>query len=198
MYNGFSSINLDESNCLWFGELPIVLIPDNDQFFRLWNLHPDIFHTVKILGKSVETPRWQQAYNKSYSYTGSRNNALPVPPELSTYWDWAVANIDPRLNGLLLNWYDGALGHYIGKHRDSTENMIKGAPIVTLSFGEERVFRIRPWKKAEGYKDFAVQNGSVIILPYETNQTWTHEIVKSKKYIGKRISLTLRAFKQLL
>lgn len=194
MNSGFTEVKLNETSNLWYGKLPDELMPDIKLFAVLWNLHPSDFHTIKILGKVVKTPRWQQAYNKSYSYTGSRNNALPVPPELSTYWDWAVANIDPRLNGLLLNWYDGALGHYIGKHRDSTDNMIKGAPIVTLSFGEERVFRIRPWKKAEGYKDFAVQNGSVIILPYETNQTWTHEIVKSKKLLGRRISLTIRAF----
>lgn len=195
MYNGFSSINLDESNCLWFGELPIGLIPENDQFFRLWKLHPKDFHTLKILGRTVKTPRWQQAYNKSYEYTGSRNDALPVPSELCPYWDWVTTNIDSRLNGLLLNWYDGALGHYIGKHRDSTQNMIVGAPIVTISFGEDRIFRLQPWKSKGGWKNFVVKNGSVIILPYQTNQFWTHEIVKSKKFIGKRISITLRAFK---
>jgi alkylated DNA repair dioxygenase AlkB len=127
----------------------------------------------------------------------TNNNALPVPPELCPYWDWAVANIDSRLNGLLLNWYDCSLGHYIGKHRDSTYNMIDGAPIVTVSFGEARVFRMRPWRTMGGYKDFVVKNGSVIIMPYQTNQSWTHEIVKSKKLLGQRISLTLRAFEEL-
>ena len=160
----------------------------------MWNLHPEKYHTLKILGKTVETPRWQQAYNKSYKYTGSSNDALPVPPEFRPYWDWSMTSIDSRLNGLLLNWYDCALGHYIGKHRDSTHNMIEGAPIVTLSFGEERVFRLRPWKAKVGYNDFVVQNGSVIIMPYQTNQSWTHEITKSKKLRGKRISLTLRGF----
>ncbi len=194
MYTGFTCVNLNGSNRLWHGTLPKELMPDSDLFSRLWNLHPEIFHTVKILGKIVETPRWQQAYNKSYQYTGSRNNALPVPSELNPYWEWAITSIDPRLNGLLLNWYDGALGHYIGKHRDSIHNMIEGAPIVTISFGEERVFRMRPWKVDGNCKNFVVKNGSVIIMPYQINQCWTHEIVKSKKYIGKRISLTLRAF----
>lgn len=194
MYTGFTCVNLNGSNRLWRGTLPNELIPDSGLLSRLWNLHPENFHTVKILGKTVETPRWQQAYNKSYQYTGSRNNALPVPSELSPYWEWAITSIDPRLNGLLLNWYDGALGHYIGKHRDSTHNMIEGAPIVTISFGEERVFRLRPWEAERGNKDFVVRNGSVIVVPYDTNQSWMHEIVKSKKLLGKRISLTLRAF----
>ncbi len=194
MYTGFTRVNLNESNNIWHGTLPNELIPDCDLFSRLWDLHPEGFHTLKILGKIVKTPRWQQAYNKSYQYTGTSNDALPVPSEFYPYWDWTVANIDSRLNGLLLNWYDGALGHYIGKHRDSTQNMIEGAPIVTISFGEERVFRLRPWKVKRGYKDFVVKNGSVLIMPYQTNQSWTHEIIKSKKLLGKRISLTLRAF----
>lgn len=194
MYAGFTRVELNESNSLWYGTLPTELIPESDLFSRLWNLHPKGFHTLKILGKIVKTPRWQQAYNKSYQYTGSSNDALPVPSEFFPYWDWAVANIDSRLNGLLLNWYDGALGHYIGKHRDSTHNMIEGAPIVTISFGEERVFRLRPWKAKGEHKDFLVKNGSLIIMPYQTNQSWTHEIKKSKRLLGRRISLTLRAF----
>ena len=57
--------------------------------------------------------------------------------------------VDDRLNGLLLNWYDGRLGHYIGKHRDSRVNMIHGAPIVTISLGEERSFRLAPWRRPD-------------------------------------------------
>ena len=36
------------------------------------------------------------------------------------------------------------LDHYIGAHRDSTASMIEGVPIVTVSLGEERAFRLRP------------------------------------------------------
>lgn len=194
MYTGFTCVKLNNLDVIWCGKIPEKLIPENDLFARLWDLHPKDFHTVRILGRAVKTPRWQQAYNRTYQYTGSKNNALAVPSELSPYWDWSVANIDSRLNGLLLNWYDGSLGHYIGKHRDSTHNMIEGAPIVTISFGEERVFRLRPWKVKGECKDFVVKNGSIIILPFHTNQSWTHEITKSKKSLGQRISLTIRAF----
>ena len=68
-----------------------------------------------------------------------------------------------------------------------------GSPIVTISFGEERTFRLRPWK-GKGFTDFAATHGSVLVMPYETNLAWTHEVPARKKLEGKRISVTLRAF----
>ena len=193
---GFQEIHLGGGHSLYQGKLPGTL-PQGEGFFQtLWNLHPEEFHDIKIHGRTVKTPRWQQAYGKDYQYSGSRNNALPIPDLLVPFLDWTKEAIDPRLDGLLLNWYDGQLGHYIGKHRDSTQGMAKDAPIATLSFGEQRVFRMRPWK-GKGFVDFEVHNGSVLLLPYATNQAWTHEVPASKKLRGRRVSLTLRAFKDV-
>jgi alkylated DNA repair dioxygenase AlkB len=107
--------------------------------------------------------------------------------------EWAQHKIDARGNGILLNWYDGTLGHYIGKHRDSTVNLVQGAPIVMVSFGDKRPMRFRPWNGA-GYTDIRCENGGVIVLPWETNLRWQHEMPKSKSWHGKRISMTIRAF----
>jgi len=162
-------------------------------FEELWNLHPPDFHELLMHGRLVKTPRWQQAYGHSYEYTGSRNNALPVPPTLQPFLVWARANVDERLNGLLLNWYDGKADHYIGKHRDSRKGLVPDTPIVTISRGEERVFRLRPWG-GQGYKDTLVTDGTALVMPWATNLAWTHEVPKMKKYRGRRISVTLRAF----
>jgi len=189
----FETIHLDDDNTIQSGWIPADLIPDSGLFESVWDLHPEDYHDIKIRGKLVKTPRWQQAYNKTYQYAGSRNIALKVPDVIKPYWDWVKAHIDSRLNGLLLNWYDGKRGHYIGKHRDSTANLIDGAPIVTISYGEERKFRFRPWGES-GFKDFVADNGSVFIVPYATNQSWTHEVPASRKLLGRRISLTVRAF----
>ena len=107
--------------------------------------------------------------------------------------DWARTSIEPRLNGILINWYDGAKGHYIGPHRDSPEGLIDGAPIVTISLGEERIFRLRPHGGKDKI-DIPVVHGTVIVIPYKTNRRWTHEVPKSTKHAGKRISVTLRTF----
>lgn len=162
-------------------------------FNQLWNEHPEEYHEIVIHGKKVKTPRWQQAYGRSYEYTGSKNNALPLSSIDKTYLEWCKENIDERLNGLLINWYEGKAKHYMGKHRDAPKGLIQGSPIVTISHGEERIFRMRPFK-GKGYIDFKVKNGDVLILPWATNQKFTHEVPHFKTYKGRRISVTLRAF----
>lgn len=116
-----------------------------------------------------------------------------MPENLAPLLTWACQTIDPRLNGILLNWYDASQAHYIGKHRDSRTNMIEGAPIVTISLGSERVFRLRPWRREGAVLDFAAVNGAVFVMPYDTNLAWTHEVPHSARCTGRRISVTLRA-----
>ncbi len=161
---------------------------------ELWNSHPTEYHTLQIRGKTVLTPRWQQAYGRDYRYSGSRNNALPINGLLQPFLQWSKDNIDSRLNGLLLNWYDGQKGHYIGPHRDDIRDLQVNSPIVTISLGQERVFRMRPVRERTSCKDLLVRHGEVVIVPWETNRHWTHEVPKFKKYQGKRISVTLRAY----
>jgi alkylated DNA repair dioxygenase AlkB len=193
-YADFQTHTLADGCRFHTGWLPRALVPSTPAVLdALWSLHPDDYHRIVMAGRPVDTPRWQQAYGRDYRYTGRVNRALPVPPVYAPYLAWAQAHIDARLNGLLLNWYDGAQGHYIGRHRDSIAGMIDGAPIVTISLGEVRPFRLRPWRQS-GFVDFTASHGSVFILPYATNRSWTHEIPRSKQATGRRISLTLRGF----
>lgn len=190
----FQRHDLDDRHAIYIGRVPASVGFSKDEFEQCWALHPEAFHLITIHGRTVPTPRWQQAYGRDYAYTGQVNKALPAPPLLGRYLTWAQAAIDARLNGILVNWYDGARGHYIGRHRDSTANMVDGAPIVTVSAGEQRTFRLRPHGSSARY-DVPVDDGTVIVMPYETNLAWTHEVPKSAKAIGRRISITLRAFR---
>jgi len=142
MYDGFTTEQLDDSHHFYLGWLPQELRPGPKEFEAMWHLHPDSFHEMH--GRLVKTPRWQQAYGRDYHYTQRTNEALPLHESLVPFLEWGRRAVDQRLNGVLLNWYDGEKGHYIGKHRDSIVSMIVGAPIVTLSLGEDRVFRLRP------------------------------------------------------
>jgi alkylated DNA repair dioxygenase AlkB len=189
----FITTALDSVHQIRIGHLSSNLILDKAEFENLWNEHPADYHKIQIHGRKVPTPRWQQAYGRDYHYTGQLNVALPLPSVLEPFLAWCQSHIDSRLNGLLLNWYDAARGHYIGKHRDSPKNMVVGCPIVTISLGATRTFRVRPWK-GTGYQDFTATNGSVIVIPYETNQVYTHEVLKLAKDEGRRISITLRGF----
>jgi len=133
----FTTIPLDQDYLVHLTDFPVPELREHLGFNELWELHPEEYHTLVLHGKEVKTPRWQQAYGRNYDYSGSRNNALPIVPELQHFLDWGQQNVDDRLNGLLLNWYDGAKGHYIGKHRDSRTGLIPDTPIVA-----ERALRI--------------------------------------------------------
>lgn len=186
--------DLQDGSLFWSGVLPEELLAEGQAFEALWDLHPETYHTIKMHGRPVKTPRFQQAYGADYHYTGNTNKALPTPPSLAAYLEWGQRAVDPRLNGLLLNWYDGAKDHYIGKHRDSTVGMLEGCPIVTISLGERRIFRLRPWKSTKEKIDFEAFDSAVFVLPYATNLCWTHEVPASKRLQGRRISITLRGF----
>jgi hypothetical protein len=77
----------------------------------------------------------------------------------------------------------------------SPVGLLKGSPIVTISLGEERVFRFRPWR-GKGYQDFVVKEGSVVIIPWDTNKTWTHEVPHFVRFKKRRISVTLRVYEE--
>jgi alkylated DNA repair dioxygenase AlkB len=180
----------------WVGRLPEELNPSAAEFDSLWQMHPAEFHEIEMYGRLVKTPRWQQAYGVDYHYTGRVNKALPMSPLLAPFLRWAQERIDQNLNGLLLNWYDGQLGHYIGRHRNSIKNLIPGTSIVTISLGDERTFRLRRWPTQPNANpiDFPARHGTVFIMPWKTNRAFTHEVPISKGQTGRRISITIRAF----
>lgn len=180
---------LSEIHSIQSGPLPEVL--QKIDFEALWKLHPDNFHIIRMGGRLTPTPRWQQAYGHDYRYTGQVNTALAVPEILLPFLSVAQ-EVVPEVNGLLLNWYDGDQGHYIGKHRDSMVGLIPNTSIISFSLGMPRTFRFRPWKES-GFVDFDTGQHPMIIFSWEVNRHWTHEVLKGK---GRRISITLRAFRR--
>jgi hypothetical protein len=178
---------------IWVGALPDELVPEEQGFEELWALHPENQGLLKIHGRVVTAPRWNQSYGAAYSYNELAEAPRELPAALEPYLDWARAAIDRRLNGVGVNWYDAMLGHYIGAHRDHRQGLVRGAPMATLVLGEERPFRIRPWKE-RGYVDFAGPPGTVFVMPYATNLVATHEVPLLAGHRGRRISITVRAF----
>jgi alkylated DNA repair dioxygenase AlkB len=70
---------------------------------------------------------------------------------------------------------------------------VADAPIVTVSLGEQRVFRLTH-PEAGGRRDFPARDGTVFVMPYDTNLAWKHQVPRSARSRGRRISITLRAF----
>lgn len=192
MFVGFTPHDLGDGHVLHFGRLPDALVWSPAEFALAWELHPDVRPTIFLHGRAVAIPRYQQAYGADYHFSGQTSRALAVPEPLQPLLDWTRHAIHPALNGLLLNWYDGP-GHYIGPHRDSVKRMVADAPIVTVSFGETRTFRL---SKGSEKRDFPAENGDVFVLPQATNAAWKHAVPKSARYRGRRISVTVRGFER--
>ena len=190
---GFQWLAVDGQHGVWISRLPPKLRWCPAQFDAFWKVHPHGFHEVRMFGRLVAVPRWSEAYGQDYRYSGTLQRASPVPDMLTPLQSWSKIKVDGRLNGVLVNWYDGSLGHKMGAHRDDEKELVAGAPIVTISFGEARTFRLRRWKGRDRH-DIEVADNSVLVLPYATNIAFTHEVPASKQGIGRRISVTLRAF----
>ena len=188
-YEGFVRHEFEDRSQFFTGRIPDSLCLSEAGFKRVWDSHPAEFHVVNI-GGPKKTPRFQQAQGVDYYYSGHVNRAIPITSDLEPFLEWAKRTIHPRLSGLLLNWYDGP-DHYIGGHNDSTINMYEGDPIVTISFGEDRVFSLTHPELKVTHK-FRAPHGTVFILPYDTNLKWKHAVLKSKRYSGRRISITIR------
>jgi len=194
MNENFEEIILDkEGRGVYLGRLPEEMLPSGEELEELWEMHPGYFHKIKIFGKEVKLPRWQQAYGRDYPFSGGLSEALAVPKNLRPYLDWARGEVHLGFNGLLVNWYEGKLAHYIGAHRDDEGCLKAGVPVLTISFGEERILRLRPYR-GRGYEDFLLEHGSVWLLPWSTNRCWTHEVPHFARYGGRRISITMREF----
>lgn len=58
---GFDCHDRGGGGRFWVGRLPAALIPEAAEFEALWQLHPADFHEIKMPGRLVKTPRWQQA-----------------------------------------------------------------------------------------------------------------------------------------
>jgi len=176
------------------GRLPDKLLWDAESFEAAWSLHPAIRPNILMHGRMVQTPRWQQAYGQDYRFNGQTSRADPVPSLLAPLLAWAQHDVHSDVNALLVNWYEGP-DHYIGPHHDTTRWMLPGAPIITISFGEERVFRLSRGTGERGEtRDFPATDGTVFVIPRETNDVWKHAIPKSARYTGRRISVTIRGF----
>lgn len=176
------------------------LIPYN--YIQLWELHPIEKGKVLIYGKILDTPRYMQSYGSAYTFSHVKHAALPIPSLLQPFLDWAnqqFGNKNLIYNTLFCNWYEDG-SHYIGKHSDDEKTHIVGSPIISISLGATRIFRIRDRHTHIIIKDIPVVDQSYIVMCGAMQKEFTHEIPKingkKAKLCGSRINITIRAFKE--
>src|SRR6185436_15931014 len=102
----FERHDLGNGNCFFSGTVPAELTLSASGFDEMWGMHPVKYHKITMHGRTVPTPRWQQAYGADYHYTGRTNRALPTPRILEPFFTWGKEIADSRLNGVVVNWYE--------------------------------------------------------------------------------------------
>lgn len=166
-------------------------------FDLLWNLHPAEAGKVKIYGKILDVPRYQKTYGKDYTFSGIVHKGEKIPKEFQQYLDWVNTLGYGKYNQVFVNWYENG-SRYIGKHRDSEHEIIKDSPIVSISLGATRVFRLRDYSTNKILRDVKLNNGDVVVMGGKFQTELTHEIPKitgkAAEKIGPRINLTFRQF----
>lgn len=203
---------LNDTGSSWVDsfQLPDELRLTRAQFDELWALHPAQYGQVKLYGKTLDTPRWQQAYGQPYRFSGMDHAALPMPAQVQPLLDYAnsLSQYTSKEHGggpfnmALLNWYeDGA--HHIGYHRDDESTMRKtpqGETLVfSLSFGAQRPLSLRPYNNGPGKALKLEQpNNSALVMGGLCQRTHQHAILKvsgkKAQQMGKRINVTFRQF----
>jgi alkylated DNA repair dioxygenase AlkB len=186
-----------DKNC-WYvlDKVPDSLNVDIDMFERLWNLHPEEYGVIRIMGREIKTPRWQQSYGRAYTFSGMSHPALPIEdPYLRALMDWVKTSSAIDYNQLMINWY-GDGNHYIGKHSDDESQLVNGSPIYSFSFGQARDFRIIPKDKGDVIK-IKLEHGSLLIMGGDFQKHYYHEVPKRALSTcpGRRINITFRHFK---
>lgn len=195
--------------------LPDHLLPSYEKFMEMWNLHPAKHHEIMMYGKKVPIPRFQQAYLRDYTFSGSESMSLPLPEIFQPYLDWMNSLQYGEFNQFLMNWYQDG-DNYIGSHSDDENQLIPHSPIVSITlcigghFQEDgnfvrskketpRKFRIRDKQTKEIVQDVLTPNGVILVMGGYFQTEYKHEIVKisgkAAKTTGPRISVTLRQFK---
>jgi alkylated DNA repair dioxygenase AlkB len=96
-----------------------------------------------------------------------------------------------NFNGILINKYND--GHdYISAHSDSEDGLDDDVGVIALSYGEERIFRIRSKKNKQILYDEITTHGSILQMGGFFQTLYTHEIPIQKELTGVRYSFTFR------
>ena len=157
---------------------------------------------VKVFGKVHKIPRKQTAFGDpglSYNFSGT-SVAANVWISLVTDIKGCVEDaLGETFNFVLVNRYGDGNDH-MGEHRDYESDLIKGAPIASVTFGRARDFVFKH-KDSRGKnalrKDISpitisLQHGSLLVMRHPTNSEWYHSLPIRRKVNGVRVNLTFR------
>lgn len=152
-------------------------------------------HELKLFGRRVAAPRLSAWYGDSdvdYGYSGLRLTPRPWTGPLLAIRQAVQALCDHHFNSVLLNRYrDGR--DSMGWHSDDEPELGAEPLIASVSFGAQRVFRLRHRRRRDLTHGLALPDASVLLMSGATQRCWQHCVPKTRRYCAQRLNLTFRS-----
>jgi alkylated DNA repair dioxygenase AlkB len=125
-----------------------------------------------------------------YKYSKKMMESKPLTKSMSELLTIINNIIGAEFNGILVNKYmDG--NDYIGAHSDD-ETGLDALGVISISYGAERIFRIRKKETKQHICDEITTHCSILHMGGNFQKLYTHEIPIQKKIKEPRISFTFR------
>ena len=125
-----------------------------------------------------------------YKYSKKMMDSKPLSESMSELLLTINMAIGAEFNGILVNKYmDG--NDYISAHSDD-ESGLDSVGVVSISYGSERIFRIRDKETKEIMCNESTTHCSILHMGGNFQKLYTHEIPIQKKIKEPRISFTFR------
>jgi len=125
-----------------------------------------------------------------YYYSNKLMKSVPMPESISELLNEVNKLFGTSYNGILINKYmDG--NDCIGAHSDD-ETCLDASGVVSISYGAERIFRIRDKIDKKIMIDVTTTHCSIMQMGGDFQKIYTHEIPVQKKIKESRISFTFR------
>ena len=129
-------------------------------------------------------------FSEGYAYSRRIMRSKQLTESLEMLLDKVNLLLGSRFNGILVNKY-GDGDDCIGAHSDD-ESGLDNIGIVSISYGAERIFRIRDKKEKTILHDIQTTHCCILHMGGDFQKLYTHEIPKQKRIKQSRISFTFR------
>ncbi|XP_064618846.1 DNA oxidative demethylase ALKBH2-like isoform X2 [Lineus longissimus] len=134
----------------------------------------------------------------NYTFSGNTIPARPWTPLLLDIKDRISRVTGHEYNFVLINRYNDGKDH-MGEHRDDEKDLVKTAPIASLTLGQSRDFIFKHCeargKNAERKIDpvkVVLEHGCLLMMNHPTNTYWYHALPVRKGVKNVRINMTFR------
>ncbi len=132
--------------------------------------------------RDVDVPRLVASY---------RLNDKHLPAVLQEAARRAADTTATPFNSVGLNFYrDGR--DSVAPHNDHLYEIVAGHPIALISLGATRLMTIRSKARPRRVFDLDLEDGSLLVMSYETQLHYDHGVPKTRAAVGARISVALR------